>query len=150
MFGRSPRLPIDSVFQVEEDEKLTMPKTYEKYVDEWERSMNQAFKIAKDNVEKSGSYNKNHRKVRGVDMEVGDRVLLRNREKGGTGKLRNFWEEKVYRVVKKDEEIPVITIKAEAGGKEKRVHRNNLLKCNFILPEKHKEKEAIATNTEKR
>ena len=75
-------------------------------------------------------------------MEVGDRVLLRNREKGGTGKLRNFWEEKVYTVVKKDEEIPVITIKPEAGGKEKRVHRNNLLKCNFILPENHKEKEA--------
>ena len=136
MFGRSPRLPIDSVFQVGEDETPKIPKTYKKYADEWERAMNQAFTIAKENAEKSGDYNKQHRKVRGVEIEVGDRVLLRNREKGGTGKLRNFWEDKIYVVVKKDEEIPVITIKPEAGGKEKRVHRNSLLKSNFILPEK--------------
>ena len=135
MFGRSPRLPIDSVFEVEEKEKSRIAPTYEKYVDDWETAMNQAFTIAKEHATKSGCYNKNHKKVREADLEVGDRVLLRNREKGGTGKLRNYWEERMYAVTQKDEEIPVVTVKPEAGGKVKRVHRNNVLKSNFILPE---------------
>ena len=63
-------------------------------------------------------------------------MLLRNREKGGTGKLRSFWETTVYRVVKKDPEIPVYTIEPETGKKvRKRVHRNNIFKCNAILPQ---------------
>ena len=40
MFGRSPRLPIDSVFDVDEPVKQPMKKTYEKFVDEWASSMN--------------------------------------------------------------------------------------------------------------
>ena len=54
--------------------------------------------------------------------------------KGGTGKLRSYWEEKVYIVVAKDEDIPVYTIKPEVGvGTTQRVHRNNIMNCNLLL-----------------
>ncbi len=137
MFGREPRLPIDAVFQLGEGEKPKMRKSHEAYVDHWQNSMNQAFEIVKKNKQKCGEYNKKcyDKKSRGVDLEIGDRVLSRNREKGGTGKLRSFWEDTVYKVVKKDADIPVIVIKPEKGGKEKRVHRNDLLRCNLILPD---------------
>jgi transposase InsO family protein len=90
MFGREPRLPIDSVFQVAEGEKAKMRKSHEAYADEWQKSMNQAFEIVKKNKEKSSNYNKKcyDKKSRGATLDVGDRVLSRNREKGGTGKLR--------------------------------------------------------------
>ena len=137
MFGREPRLPIDSVFQVSEGEKAKMRKSHEAYADEWQKLMNQAFEIVKKNKEKSSNYNKKcyDKKSCGATIDVGDRVLSRNREKGGTGNLRSFWEDIVYKVVKMDTDIPVIVIKPEKGGKEKRVYRNDLLKCNLILPD---------------
>ena len=95
MFGRSPRLPIDSVFEFEpnEGEKHKLQVSYQKYVEEWEQSMNQAFEIAKKRSSSSGKYNKEYynKKARGIDINVGDRVILRNHsEKGGTGKLRSY------------------------------------------------------------
>ena len=138
MFGRQPRLPIDFIFHVDVENNPKMQKSYVKYADEWEKSMNQAFEIVKKHTGKRADYNKSYydRKVRGVDVEVGDKVLLRNhREKGGTGKLWNYWEDVVYKVFEKDTKIPVFTIIPEDGpGKAKRIHKNNIMKCNDILP----------------
>ena len=138
MFGREPRLPIDSVFQLGETEQSKLRKSHETYVDNWQAAMNQAFEIVKRNKEKLGAYNKKcyDKRVRGAELDVGDRVLSRNREKGGTGKLRSYWEDTVYTVVSKDADIPVFVIRPEKGGKKtKRVHRNDLLKCDLILPD---------------
>ena len=136
VFGREPRLPVDSLFEAIEDDQLKIRKSYEEYTEEWRRSMNQAFEIANQNREKVNQRNKTHydKKVRGVELVVGDRVLSRNREQGGTGKLRSYWEDTVYRVVDKCDGIPVLVIKPEGGGRKKRIHRNDLLRCNDILP----------------
>ena len=127
------------MFQLDAKDGGNIPKTYQKYCEEWEREMNQAFEIANKHKNNSGKYNKRYydRKVQGVEIEIGDRVLLRNHEKGGTGKLRSHWEDRVYVVVAKDKEIPVVTIKPEEhdeNNKERRVHRNQVMKCNSILP----------------
>ena len=137
MFGREPKLPIDTVFQLGEEEKRKMRKSYVSYVDEWKNSMNQAFEIVQVNKQKKNEYNKKSydERCRGADLEIGDRVLSRNREKGGTGKLRSYWQDIIYKVVRKEEHIPVVVIRPEKGGKEKRVHRNDLLRCNLILPD---------------
>ena len=72
--------------------------------------------------------------MRGVEIVAGDWVLYKNWAKGGTGKLRTFWEDSVYVVVEKDENNPVYTIKPEKGrGKLKRVHRNDIMRCNELL-----------------
>lgn len=136
MFGRSPRLPIDRMFGVDVNEgEANMQISYARYAQEWTEKMNQAFEIAGKHAVASGNQNKHHygKKVRGVDIVVGDRVLSRNRTKGGTGKMRKYWEEMIYVVVDKDEHIPVYTIKPEKGrGRMKRVHRNDIMRCTEL------------------
>ena len=110
MFGREPRLPIDMIFSTQNEVGPKLQKSYQKYVEDWEYAMNQAFEIAKKHNSKSIQTSKQQydKKVRGVDIEVGDRILLRNhREKGGTGKLRNYWENTIYIVREKYTDIPV-------------------------------------------
>ena len=137
MFGREARMPVDAVFTTGGEEPK-MQKSYAKFVAEWMKAMSDAFTIAKQHADKSGERNKRYydKKVRGKPIVVGDRVLLRNLgEKGGTGKLRNFWQETVYVVEGVDPEVPVYTIRSEDGkGKSKRVHKNIIMKCNDILP----------------
>ena len=58
--------------------------------------MTQAFQIGqivKDIIRKKGESNRKYynRKARSVNIEMGDRVMLRNhKEKGGTGNLHNY------------------------------------------------------------
>ena len=62
--------------------------------------------------------------------------MRNHREKGGTGKLRSYWEKVVYQVVDKDRRLPVFLIKPKNAAKPvKRIHRNNIMGCNFLLPE---------------
>ena len=82
-----------------------MRKSWTQYAEDWQDSMNQAFDIARKHAVASGERNKVQydKRVRGSDIVVGDRVLYRNREKGGTGKLRNFWDSNVFVVCGKEE-----------------------------------------------
>ena len=127
MFGRTPRLPIDEIFGIDPSEnEVKMRKSWEKYVEDWEKSLNQAFEIARKHAAASSQRNKQlyDKRVRGSEINIGDRVLYRNREKGGTGKLRNFWDNRVFVVVGKEDNIPVFSIKPEKGkSAPKRVHR---------------------------
>ena len=147
MFGRDPILPMDNVFEIsEEGEKIR--KSYDKYAEEWKMSMNQAFEIVQKNSEKKRGEAKKHydQKAKAIEIGIGDRILIRNREKGGTGKLRNFWEEEIYIVTSKDDDIPVYSVEPERGGKTKRIHRNNMLKCELL---KMPEKEDVKKNLKK-
>ena len=90
MFGRSPRLPIDSMFYIEPDEEeQTMQISCRKYAEEWERGMNQAFEIAKTHAKTSGERNRNFYNKVCVDIEIGDRVLLKNLSE------RWYWKDEI-------------------------------------------------------
>ena len=117
MFGRHARLPLDTIFGIEVTDEKNIQMSYAKYVERWETAMKQAFQIVSEQLKKRGDGNKEYydKKVRGLEIEVGDRVLLRNMaEKGGTGKLRNYRESMIYVVVYKEMDIPVFTIKPES------------------------------------
>ena len=60
--------------------------------------------------------------------------MVRNlHKKGGTGKLRNYWEEKVNVVIDRRKESPVYVLKAEDGNGIGRIlHRNLLLPCDLL------------------
>ncbi|KAK0156234.1 hypothetical protein N1851_000487 [Merluccius polli] len=68
-------------------------------------------------------------------MQKSDRVLVKNlTPRGGTGKLRSFWEENIHVVIRKvGEEIQVYELKPEQGrGRSRILHRNILLPCDHL------------------
>ena len=152
MFGRSPILPIDLIFGIEpRTEAEKMRPSFEKFVEEWQSSLKEAYDVVRRRAEKAADGGKRgyDKKVRGTDIDVGDRVLVRNREKGGTGKLRTHWENKIYVVVERNPNVPVYTLRPESGKQSiKRVHRNDILACNFLLGQQQKNKSQKQSETD--
>ena len=155
MFGREARLPLDLMFQeATVDEGVIENKDHKKFVENWHDSMKEAMELARVNMEKSADYNKRYRdkKAKIVEVNVGDKVLVRNyREKGGTGKLRSFWEEAIFVVEGKKEGLPVYQVKNIKKEKDVRVvHRNKLMKCEelpldvFDAPQEPKKSKKVA------
>ena len=82
-FGREARLPVDCLLPIEPNQ--TTCQTYDQFVKEWKKSMQQAFQIANQHIEQAGKANKQRydSKVKTVKIEVGDQVLVQNMEKEG-------------------------------------------------------------------
>ena len=139
LFGRDSRLPIDDIFNIDLENK-NKNLTHQNFVENWKNAMSSAFKIVNENVRKSNASGKHNydKKVQGAIIKKGDRVLVRNlSERGGTGKLRSYWEQDIYIVSKCYENLPIFKIEPESN-KSKRtrtVHRNLLMKCSNLLPE---------------
>ena len=146
LYGREPRLPIDSLF---EQVATKGERNYRAYVEEWQKSMKNAYQIAAESSEKSARRNEKHynRRAKSAILSEGDRVLIRNvRERGGPGKLRSFWEQIVYRVCERKENSPVYVVEPERGGKRRTVHRNMLFHCGDELPDET-ESDAVCQKT---
>ncbi len=134
LYGRHPRLPVDLIFGlVERTEEIT-PKGYAK---QWACRMSEAYQITESHSRQSSARGKAQydRKMRGVVLKAGDRVLVRNLgERGGPGKLRSYWEKAVYVVKEQVSDNPVYVIYPENNnrGKTRTLHRNLLLLVNDL------------------
>ena len=106
--------------------------------------------MATKNAEKSASYSKQRydSKVKSSFLKTGDRVLVRNlTPRGGTGKLRSYWEDKVHVIVSSREDVPIYKVKAEDGtGKERVLHRNLLMQCTHLQSEKAPQQTTLHEN----
>ncbi|KAK7901901.1 hypothetical protein WMY93_018670 [Mugilogobius chulae] len=134
LFGRSPKLPIDLMFGLETKEQSS---SHTDYAEKWRAKMTEAYKLASKSAHKEAMRGKvlYDKKIYGAELVPGSRVLVRNlTEKGGPGKLRSFWEERVYVVTqRKQQDSPVYEIKPETGrGRTRIMHRNLLLPCDFL------------------
>ena len=137
MFGRNSSLPIDRMFGLDSTTTTNIKrKSHSQFVKEWKGKMEEAFRLANENIEKAANYNKQNydKKVRGTELKVGDQVLVRNmREKTGARKLRSHWERCVFEVVAKKPDLPVYIIQNVNKEKDRRtVHRNMLMECNDL------------------
>lgn len=134
LFGRTPRLPIDLIFNLNQE---SAEGDYNTYVQNWQHDMKEAYRIAQQNAKKTAERGKQYynKRVSGGVLQPGDRVLVRNlTERGGPGKLRSHWECAIHVVVKRmGAQSPVYKVKPESGGGRARVlHRNLLLPCDAL------------------
>ena len=127
LFGRTPLLPIDLVFNLNQDRAKG---DYNTYVQNWQHDMKEAYQIAQQNAKKTAECGKEY-----YNKRRGDRVLVRNStERGGPGKLRSHWEHVIHVVVERmGVHSPVYKVKPESGGGLTSVlHRNLLLPCDAL------------------
>ncbi len=134
LFGQHPRLPVDLLFGLMEN---TESVTHKGYADKWSKRMTEAYKIANRSSLSSSAKNKSYydQKVRGVVLKPGDRVLVRNMgERGGPGKLRSYWEKRIYVVKEQISDNPVYVIYPEGDPsvRNRTIHRNLLLLVNDL------------------
>ena len=128
MFGRSPRLPIDAMYNISPlDSKAD---SYTKYVQDLRNSLGRAFQLASKESKSTSAKQKEYYdlKVRGAVLHPGDVVLVRKTGLNVWDKLADRWEEPPYTVIKRlSEDIPVYVVQPASGGRKRTLHRNLLL-----------------------
>ena len=132
LYGQHPRLPVDLLFGLLES---TGSVTHKGYVEKWSKRMTEAYKIANKTSLSSSAKSYYDQKARGVVLKSGDRVLVRNMgEGGGPGKLRSYWEKKIYVVKEQISDNPVYVIHPEGdpSARNRNIHRNVLLLVNDL------------------
>ena len=154
LFGRQSTLPIDLAFQEVEVGQGVDRVTHKQFVEQWHHAMEEARKLASAKMGKAAEYNKRvyDKRAKAVELVVGDQVLMRNvRERGGTQKLKSFWEETLFKVIEKRANIPVYKIQSVKNSADiRQIHRNLLMKCNELPVDVFKEKEVAAKKQDSR
>ena len=134
LYGRSPRLPVDMLFNLTSEQGDC---NHHNYMEKWKEGMEEAYEITRENACKAAMRSKRHYdcKVKSSVLQPGDRVLIRNMTpRGGPGKLRSHWEDIIHTVVRQvSKDIPVYELRPETGkGRSRILHRNLLLPCDHL------------------
>ena len=95
MFGREPNLPIDIEFGVRTPNLIAT--STKSYVEKLQQRLAWAFRKAQEVNEKENKRNKKNydRKVRCSKLEIGDKVLVRQKVFKGKHKIQDKWEVEV-------------------------------------------------------
>lgn len=128
MFGREARLPIDLCFQTSKDGNAE--KSHSQYVENLRRDLQRAYELASQAADKTHQRNKRayDQKVSFQNIEIGDRVLLKNLGVKGKHKLESRWNSLPHVVVRKLPNLPVFQVKPEGSrGSVKTIHRDHIL-----------------------
>lgn len=136
MFGRQPRLPVDLAFGLPVQGGQHM--SHSQYVQTLKSRPQESYKMATANTAKTASRNKTRydRRVTASDLDVGDRVLIRNVRLRGKHKISYEWAATVHVLVHRTGTLPVYTVKPENRESPLRtLHRDLLLPCGYLPTE---------------
>ena len=96
LFGRHPKLPIDIILPTDYQVK----GAHKDYINEWKEQMKEAYKMVSKQGKNKDTQHGNSSSRFSLSLQPGNRVLVRNMSQlEGTGKMRDFWEEKVHVIV---------------------------------------------------
>ena len=135
LFGREPLIPLDLILGSRRPSGKQHANSYNKFVMEWEAHMKEAYKIARNNIQKVKSYSEERWRKRLIasSLQLGDVVLVKNkREQGGPGKIRAYWEQEIYVVTEAKANGVVYEVQRPQGGEKRVLHRNMLLPCDML------------------
>ena len=127
MFGREPNLPIDLKFGVRTPDLVAT--STKNYVEKLQKRLAWAYKKAQEVNHKESKRNKRNieRKVRCSKLEIGDKVLGRQKAFKKKHKIQDKWEEDVYVVVAQpNDNFPVFSVLNERSKRSRTLHRNML------------------------
>ena len=127
MFGREPNLPIDIEFGVRTPDLVAT--STKNYVEKLQKRLAWAYKKAQEVNHKENKRNKriHDKKVRCTKLEVGDKVLVRQKVFKKKHKIQDKWKEDVYVVVAQpNSNFPVFIVLNERSKKSRTLHRNML------------------------
>ncbi|KAL1268813.1 hypothetical protein QQF64_034176 [Cirrhinus molitorella] len=131
MFGRVPRLPVDVMFKQVLREPVVVD--YSSHAKTPLTHLQEAATIAqqhsaKEQQKQAQGYNK---RVKGTQLNVGDRVLIANKGEREKRKLADKWEANVFVVINRNPQTHTYVVQDEKGAKRV-VHRNLLLDISFL------------------
>ena len=125
MFGRKPKLPIDTVFENARQEPAS--STTIDYLKDLEEKIRVSREIVEENIKKAQSKHQKYynRKAKNTRIDIGDSVLVKRVAFDGKHKIQDRYEEGVYEVVDQPRpELPVYRVKL--GDRIRTLHRNLL------------------------
>jgi transposase InsO family protein len=133
MFGRQPRLPIDTAFGLHNNSDT---ENYTQYMESLRNRLESAYSLAAESAREAQVIQKSNYdlKARAAILDIGDRVLIKALAFEGKHKLADRWEEEPYVVIEHpNTEIPVYILKPENGvGRKRTLHRKHLLPIGSI------------------
>lgn len=132
LFGRKPKLPIDSLFETPVKEGSS--QTTQEYIRELKQRMKTAQDVVNKVTDKAREKMKTlyDKKAKAAKLEIGDKVLVRILRYDGKHKIADKFEADIYEVTnQQDEDIPVFEVKSP-NGLVKKLHRNHLYLLGFM------------------
>lgn len=133
MFGRQPHLPVDLAFGLPvQGVQHTSPS---QYVQTLKSRLQESYKMTTTNAAKTAKKNKTRydRRVMASDLNIGDRVFIRNVRLWGKRQISDKWEATVHIIVGRAGTLPVYTVKPDSKeGPLRTLHRDLLLPCGYL------------------
>lgn len=129
MFGRDPRLPIDRLVELEETQGHEQASWITRHQTELRDAHQRAAeKLAKEAEARKRKYDR-HSRTKPSTIEVGQRVLVRDRTNRGRNKIQDRWSTRVHKVVEQLDNGAYVIEPADGHGSTKVVNRAELQVC---------------------
>ena len=126
-FGIEPRLPVDNFLQDTDD--TSKPIHIDEWINRHQKKMKQMIQLASNRILKKAQQRKQRHDAKGrfETLQIGCKVLLRNRPKGRS-KIQDYWDPTPYEIIGKvDEDSSAYIVQNVCNHRVRTINRLDLL-----------------------